>query len=74
VLGTGGGGVVTSRTEAQHRRAERKARVMSQLLNRSLTRRERGLDGIAKKVVARVAPSEPPDPELDHPGTVDRPT
>jgi hypothetical protein len=65
---------VTQRTEAEHRRAERRARLMASLLNRSLTRRKRGLDGIAKKVVARVAPAEPPDPELDHPDRVDQPS
>lgn len=64
---------MTSRSEAEHKRAERKARAMSALLNRSLTRREKGLDRIAKVVVARVAPSEPRDPDLDHPGTVDQP-
>jgi hypothetical protein len=64
---------VTQRSEAAHRRAERRARLMNGMLNRSLTRREAGLDRLAKAVVARVAPPQPHDPELDHPGTVDEP-
>lgn len=62
---------MTRRTEAEHRRLERKARLVNGVLNRSLTRREAGLDRVAKAVVARLAPAEPPDPELDHPDRVD---
>jgi len=65
---------MTQRSEAAHRRAEAKARVMSGLMNRSLTRREAGLDRVAKAVVARVAPENPPDPDLDHAGTLDEPS
>jgi hypothetical protein len=64
---------VTQRGEGAHRRAEAKARLMSGMLNRSMTRRRSGLDGVAKRVVARVAPENPPDPDLDHPGTLDQP-
>lgn len=64
---------MTQRSEAAHRRAERKARLMNGVLNRSLTRREAGLDKVAKAVVAKLAPAEPPDPELDHPDTVAQP-
>ena len=64
---------MTRRSEAAHRRAERKARLMNGVLNRSLTRRDAGLDKVAKAVVARLAPAEPPDPELDHPDTLERP-
>ncbi|HEU5149388.1 MAG TPA: hypothetical protein VFU19_02755 [Iamia sp.] len=65
---------MTQRSEAAHRRAERKARLMNGVLNRSLTRREAGLDKVAKTVVARLAPPEPPDPELHHPDRVDGPS
>ena len=61
---------MTQRSEAAHRRAERKARLMNGVLNRSLSRREAGLDRVAKAVVARIAPAGPPDPDLDHPDTV----
>jgi hypothetical protein len=64
---------VTRRSEAEHRRAERRARLMNGVLNRSLTRREAGLDKVAKAVVAKLAPAQPPDPELDHPDRVDQP-
>lgn len=65
---------MTQRSEAAHRRAERRARLMNGVLNRSLTRREAGLDKVAKAVVAKLAPAEPPDPDLDHPDTVGRPS
>ena len=64
---------MTQRSETAHRRAERRARLMNGVLNRSLTRRDAGLDKVAKAVVAKLAPAQPPDPDLDHPDTLEQP-
>jgi hypothetical protein len=58
---------MTKRTELQHRRAEARARAMARMLDRALSRRTTGLDGLAKKAVGtKLGPVED-DPELDHP-------
>lgn len=46
---------MTQRSEMAHRIAELKARLMTALANRAFTHRTRGLDGLAKRVLARAA-------------------
>ena len=57
---------MTKRSEAAHRAAEAKAKLMNGVANRVFTHKTSGLDGIAKNVVGRQAPEVPHDPELDH--------
>lgn len=46
---------MTRRSEIDHRLAELKARLMTALANRAFTHRTAGLDGLAKRVLARAA-------------------
>jgi hypothetical protein len=57
---------MTVRSEQAQRAAERKARTMARMVERALSPRRRGLDGLAKKVVAAKLGPIVPDPELDH--------
>ncbi len=58
---------MTSRSNLDQWRRETQAAVFGKLANRVFTRKTDGLDGIAKRVIARQAPTVGPDPELDHP-------
>lgn len=58
---------MTQRRERDQRRRERRAALMGRMAGRALSRRTTGLDGLAKRLVARQVPPPEPDPELDHP-------
>ena len=53
---------------------ELKASLMTRMARRAMTTSESGLDGLAKRLLQRMAsrPAEP-DPELEHPSDWDRP-
>ena len=57
---------MTNRSEMQHRRLELRAAIFSKIGNRVLTRRTTGLDGLAKRFIARQFAPTPADPDLDH--------
>jgi hypothetical protein len=55
------------RRELDNRRRELQAAVINWLANHAFTRRTKGVDGIAKRLLSsQVSPVEH-DPELDHP-------
>ena len=51
---------MTQRSEFAHRRAELKARLLTALANRAFSFKTTGLDGLAKRVMARAAKSSEP--------------
>lgn len=64
---------MTDRTPMEQRRKELGGKVFGFLANKGLSRRTTGLDGVAKKLIAKQAGEVDPDPELDHPSEWDRP-
>ena len=53
---------------------EMKNALMTRLAQRAMTTRTTGLDGLAKKLLAKAASGPPEtDPELEHPADWDRP-
>ena len=65
---------MTIRSESDQRLRELKASLITRLARRALSTRTTGLDGFAKRLLAKQAsgPSES-DPELEHPEDWDRP-
>jgi hypothetical protein len=57
---------MTARRELDQRRREVQAALLGRLANRAFTRRTDGVDGIAKRLVAKQVPAAEPDPELEH--------
>lgn len=57
---------MTKRSELQHRKAEAQAKLMANVANKAFSKKETGLDRLAKTMVAKTAPEVPHDPELDH--------
>lgn len=64
---------MTTRSERTHRVKELTGRVFASVANKGFTRRTTGIDGIAKKLLARQLGEVDHDPELDHPEEWDRP-
>ena len=50
---------MTTRRELEHRRRELQAALMARIANRAFTRRTTGIDGLAKRLVAKQAPPSP---------------
>lgn len=57
---------MTSRSNRDHMRAELQARLMARVANRAFSRKESGLDGMAKTMLNKRVGEVPHDPELDH--------
>ena len=57
---------MTRRSELAHRKAEAQAKLMANVANKAFSKKETGLDRLAKGLVARQAPEVTHDPELDH--------
>ena len=51
---------MTQRSELAHRRAELRARLLTALANRAFTHKTTGLDGLAKRMMAKAAKSAEP--------------
>ncbi len=64
---------MTSRSSFAHRKKELGGTVFGFLVNKGMSRKTTGLDGVAKKLIAKQAGEVPHDPELDHPEEWDRP-
>ena len=64
---------MTSRSSFEHRKKELSGTVFGFLANRGMSKKTTGLDGVAKKLIARQSGEVPHDPELDHPEEWDRP-
>lgn len=57
---------MTARSSRDHKKAELQARLMARVANRAFTRKDSGLDGMAKTLLNKRAGEVPHDPELDH--------
>ena len=65
---------MTTRNAPDQWAREVKASLMTRLAKRALSTREKGIDGMAKSLLARSAgPPREPDPDLEHPEEWDRP-
>ncbi|TDT18221.1 hypothetical protein BDK89_3839 [Ilumatobacter fluminis] len=64
---------MTTRSNLDHMRKELGASVFGFLANKGLSRKTKGVDGLAKSMIARQAGEVAHDPELDHPEEWDRP-
>ncbi len=57
---------MTRRSELAHRKAEAQAKLMANVANKAFSKKETGLDKLAKNLIARQAPEVTHDPEQDH--------
>lgn len=64
---------MTDRTPMEQRKKELGGKVFGFLANKGLSRKTTGVDGVAKKLIAKQAGEVDHDPELDHPAEWDRP-
>ena len=64
---------MTTRSDWDQRLRELKSGLMARIAGRAMTKRETGLDGLAKSLLKRGGAEVPHDPELDHPDDWDRP-
>ena len=63
---------MTTRSGRDQWLRELKSALMARIAGRAMTKRETGLDGLAKSILKR-GREVPSDPELDHPEDCDRP-
>ncbi|MEM9514898.1 MAG: hypothetical protein AAGA42_08570 [Actinomycetota bacterium] len=64
---------MTERSSFEQRKKELAGAAFGLLGNKALSKKTTGIDGVAKKLVAKQAGEVPHDPELDHPAEWDRP-
>ncbi|MEU4227770.1 hypothetical protein AB0F17_26065 [Nonomuraea sp. NPDC026600] len=64
---------MTARSRFAQRSREARAALLGRLAGRVFTRKTSGIDGFAKRLIAKQVPPAEHDPELDHPDH-ERPT
>lgn len=64
---------MTARTSFEHTKKELAGKVFGFLANKGLSKKDSGVDGVAKSLLAKQIGEVPHDPELDHREDWDRP-
>ena len=57
---------MTKRSEFEHRKRELQAATFARVANKALSRKNRGIDKVAKRLITKRMGAPKPDPELDH--------
>ncbi len=62
---------MTERSEIAHRKAEAQAKLLNGVANKAFSKKDTGLDKLAKTLIRRQAPEVLDDPELEHEAAAD---